>query len=167
VTNEVDSEVLAPELAHAAVQGITGALQSGELGFPVIDVEAKIVAAQVQEDLSSDIAFQAAGADAVHKALRDNMVVLEPVMRTEVTVPEEYLGPVNADLNARRAEIREVIIRGKLRQIEALVPLGNMFDYSDKVRSLSQGRASWTMEPAAYAPVSEETLRKMLNPDDF
>jgi elongation factor G len=167
VSNEVDSEVLTPELAHAAEQGILGALQSGELGYPVIDVQATITAATVQPDVSNDIAFQAAGADAVHKALRDNMVLLEPVMRTEVTVPEEYLGPVTADLNARRAEIREVIARGKLRQIEALVPLAKMFDYSDKVRSLTQGRASWTMEPAAYAPVPEETVRQMLNPDNF
>jgi elongation factor G len=167
VVNKVDSEVLSPELAHAAEQGITGALQSGELGYPVIDVQATIIAAQVQQDVSNDIAFQAAGADAVHKALRDNMVLLEPVMRTEVTVPEEFLGPVTADLNARRAEIREVIARGKLRQIEALVPLAKMFDYSDKVRSLTQGRAGWTMEPAAYAPVPEETVRQMLNPDNF
>jgi elongation factor G len=167
VSNEVDTELLAPELAYAAEQGITGALQSGELGYPVIDVQATIRAAQLQEELSNDIAFQAAGADAVHKALRDNMVLLEPVMRTEVTVPEEYLGPVNADLNARRAEIREVLSRGKLRVIEALVPLAKMFDYSDKVRSLTQGRASWTMEPAAYAPVPEETRRQMFGSDDF
>ncbi len=167
VNNEVASEILPPELAHAAEQGILGALQSGSLGYPVIDVQATIRAAEVQQDLSNDIAFQAAGADAVNKALRDNLVVLEPVMRTEVTVPEEYLGPVTGDLNARRAEIREVIARGKLQQIEALVPLAKMFDYSDKVRSLTQGRASWTMEPAAYTPVSEETLRQMLNPDSF
>ena len=81
--------------------------------------------------------------------------------------PEEYLGPVTADMNARRAEIREVITRGKLRVVEALVPLAKMFDYSDKVRSLTQGRASWTMEPSAYAPVSEETRRQMMNPDGF
>jgi elongation factor G len=167
VTNLVDSEVLPPELAYAAEQGITGALQSGELGYPVIDVQATITAAQVQPDLSNDIAFQAAGADAVHQALRGNMVLLEPVMRTEVTVPEDYLGPVSADLNARRASISELLTRGKLRVIEALVPLRLMFDYSDKVRSLTQGRAGWTMEPAAYAPVPDDVLRQMLNPDDF
>jgi elongation factor G len=82
-------------------------------------------------------------------------------MKTEVTIPEEYLGPVTADMNARRAEIREVLIRGKLRVVEALVALAKMFDYSDKVRSLTQGRASWTMEPSAYAPVDAETRRQM------
>ena len=89
------------------------------------------------------------------------MTLLEPVMKTEVTVPEDYLGPVTADMNARRADIREMLTRGKLRIIEALVPLAKMFDYSDKVRSLTQGRASWTMEPSAYAPVDPETRRAM------
>jgi elongation factor G len=167
VENALPDGALTPELAHAAEQGVRGALQSGELGYPVIDVKATLRGAQMQQDLSNDIAFAAAGADAIHKALRDNIVVLEPVMHCEVTIPEEYLGPVTADLNARRAEIREVLSRGRLRVIEALVPLRMMFDYSDKVRSLTQGRASWTMEPSAYAPVPDEVLRQMLSPHGF
>jgi elongation factor G len=161
VTSSVAPEELPPLLVNAAEQGIRGALQSGELGYPVINVQASLVGGQMQQELSNEIAFQAAGADAVHKALRDNFILLEPVMHTEVTVPEEYLGAVSADLNARRAEITQVLLRGKLRVIEALVPLRLMFDYSDKVRSLSQGRASWTMEPKAYAPVPEDVLREM------
>jgi elongation factor G len=167
VDNKIPPEMLPPELALAAEQGIRGALSSGELGYPVINVKATMLAAEVQEELSNDIAFTAAATDAVHKALRDNMVLLEPVMGVEVTVPEEYLGPISSDLNARRAEITEVLARGKLRIIEAAVPLRLMFDYSDKVRSLSQGRAGWTMEPRAYAPVPDEVLRAMLNPDEF
>ena len=163
VINQIPPESLTPELMYAAEQGIRYALQSGELGYPVIGVKATLKSAVMQEDLSNDIAFQAAGADAFNKAIRGNMVLLEPVMLTEVAVPEEYLGPVTADMNARRAEIREVITRGKLRVIEALVPLAKMFDYSDKVRSLTQGRASWTMEPSAYAPVDAETLRQMVS----
>jgi elongation factor G len=166
VVNKVPPEALLPEFIAAAEQGIRGALQSGELGYPVIDVQCTILAGQMQEGVSNDVAFQVAGSDAVHKALKDNMKLLEPVMRTEVTVPEEYLGPVTADMNARRAEITQVLTRGKLRVIEALVPLAKMFDYSDKVRSLSQGRASWTMEPKAYAPVSDDFLRGLLNPDE-
>ncbi len=167
VANALPDEALTPELAHAAEQGVRGALQSGQLGYPVIDMKATLQAAQMDEALSNDIAFSAAGADAVNRALRDNFVLLEPVMHCEVTIPEEYLGPVTADLNARRAEIREVLTRGRLRVIEALVPLRLMFDYSDKVRSLTQGRASWTMEPSAYAPAPDEVLRQMLNPDGF
>src|SRR5262249_5125860 len=114
----------------------------------------------MDQQFSSDVAFQAAGADAVHKAFRDNFVLLEPMMHLEVTVPEEYLGAITADLNARRAEIEQLYTRGKLRVIEGLVPLNRMFDYSDKVRSLSQGRASWTMEPHSYAPAPDEVLKE-------
>jgi elongation factor G len=167
VENKIPPETLPPELLAAAEQGIRGALSSGELGYPVINVKATLLAAQMQEELSNDIAFTAAATDAVHKALRDNMVLLEPVMRVEVTVPEEYLGPITADLNARRAEITQVIPRGKLRVIEGLSPLRLMFDYSDKVRSLSQGRAGWTMEPKAYAPAPPEVLRGMRGGEDI
>ncbi|MBI2804833.1 MAG: elongation factor G [Planctomycetes bacterium] len=161
VINAIPPEALPGEFSLAAEQGIRFALQSGELGYPVIGVKATMRAAQLHEVDSNDIAFQAAGADAVNRALKGNMTLLEPVMNTEVMIPEDYLGPVTADLNARRAEIREVLTRGKLRVIEALVPLAKMFDYSDKVRSLTQGRASWTMAPSAYAPVDAETRRQM------
>ncbi len=167
VENKIPPEMLPPELAAAAEQGIRGALLSGELGYPVINVRATLTGGEMDEELSNDIAFQAAGADAVHRALRDNMVLLEPVMHVEVTVPEEYLGPVTADMNARRAEITQLLSRGKLRVIEALVPLRQMFDYSDKVRSLTQGRAGWTMQPRAYAPVPDDVLRALLNPEEF
>jgi len=166
VESAIAPEKLPSEFVSAAEQGIRGALQSGELGYPVINVKATLLDGQMQEGLSNEIAFQAAGSDAVHKALRDNIIMLEPVMRTEVTIPEEYLGPVTADLNARRAEITQVLLRGKLRVIEALVPLRLMFDYSDKVRSLSQGRASWTMEPKAYGPVPDDVVRGWLNPEE-
>jgi elongation factor G len=166
VVSRVAPETLPAELIAAAEQGIRGALLSGELGYPVINVRATITGGQMDQESSNEVAFQAAGADAVHKALRDNMVLLEPVMHLEVTVPEEYLGPVTADLNARRAEITQLLSRGKLRVIEALVGLRSMFDYSDKVRSLTQGRAGWTMEPRSYAPVPEDVVRGLLNPGD-
>jgi len=165
VESRVAPDAVPPEFIAAAEQGIRGALQSGELGYPVINVRATITGGQLDTESSNEVAFQAAGADAVHKALRDNMVLLEPVMHLEVTVPEDYLGPVTADLNARRAEITQLLTRGKLRVIEALVALARMFDYSDKVRSLTQGRASWTMEPRSYAPVPDDVLRMLLNPD--
>jgi elongation factor G len=165
VENRITAEGFPSEFIAASEQGIRGAFQSGELGYPVINVRAAILGGEVDPATSNEVAFQAAGADAVHKALRDNMVLLEPVMHLDVTVPEEYLGPVTADLNARRAEITQLLTRGKLRVIEALVPLARMFDYSDKVRSLTQGRAGWTMEPRSYAPVPDDVLRNLLNPD--
>jgi elongation factor G len=166
VETKVDSETLPPLFAASAEQGVRGALESGELGYPVMNVKATIHSAEVDPELSNETAFQAAGADAVHKALRDNIVLLEPFMHLEVTVPEEFLGPVTADLSARRADIREVLQRGKLRVIEAVVPLSKMFDYADKVRSLSQGRASSTMEPHSYAPAPDEVLHALLHPEE-
>jgi elongation factor G len=166
VINRLDPEALPPLLVAAAEHGLRGALQSGELGYPVMNVKATLVDAEMDEQFSNETAFQAAGADAVHKALRNNFVLLEPVMHLEVTVPEEFLGPVTADLNARRAEIQEVLTRGKLRVVEALVPLAKMFDYADKVRSLSQGRASSTMEPHSYRQAPDDFLRGLLNPED-
>jgi elongation factor G len=81
-------------------------------------------------------------------------------------VPEEFLGAVTGDLNSRRAEITQLLQRGKLRAIEALVPLRRMFDYVDKVRSLSQGRASWSMEPQSFAPAPDDVLNALLHPED-
>ena len=83
-------------------------------------------------------------------------------MRAEVSVPDEYFGDVIGDLNSRRAEIAATHSRGKLRVIEARVPLERMFGYASAVRSVSQGRASYTLEPFAYAPAPEEKLREFL-----
>lgn len=162
----VDSSKLTPLFANAVEQGVRSALQSGEVGYPVIDVAARLVNAEMHPVDSNEVAFQAAAADAVNQALKDNIVLLEPVMHLEVTVPEDYLGPVTADLNARRAEIRDVLFRGNLRVIEAMVPLARTFDYADTVRSLSQGRASYTLEPHRYEPAPEEVLRKLLGEDE-
>src|SRR5205823_4016517 len=128
-----------------------------------LNVLATITGYTIDPAQSTDVAVQAAAADAVHKALRNNIVLLEPVMHLEVTVPEDYLGPVTADLNARRAEITQLLTRGRLRVIEALVPLARMFDYADKVRSLSQGRASSTMEPHSYRPAPPEVQESFFN----
>lgn len=154
--------------APAIEQSLRESMQSGWLGYPVINLHVTIES--VQESLEvppamNETAVQSSASNALNEALKDNVMLLEPVMRTEVTIPEDYLGPVTADLNARRAEITQVFARGKLRVVEALAPLAKMFDYSDKVRSLAQGRASWTMEPKSYAPVPEDVLKQLLNPD--
>lgn len=168
VKTDLNPETLPPLLLAAAENGLRGALDSGELGFPIMKVQATLVGAVMDEQLSNETAFQAAAADAVRKAMRENIVLLEPVMRLEVTVPEDYLGPITADLTIRRAEIKQILSRerSKLRVVEAIVPLRSMFDYADKVRSLSQGRASSTMEPYTYAPAPSEVLQAMLHPED-
>jgi elongation factor G len=166
VDSRVDPEAIPYEFVAAAEQGIRGALESGELGYPVMNVRASILGGEVNQELSNETAFQAAGADAVRKAMRDNIVLLEPVLKVEVTVPEDYLGPVTADLNARRADITEMLARGKTRVIEAEVPAARMFDYAEEVRSLSQGRATPSMEPLKYRPAPDDVLHAMLHPEE-
>src|SRR5262249_61036408 len=100
-------------------------------------------------------------------ARRDSAVSWEPVRPAEGTIPEESTGPVPAALNPRRAEIDKIDARGKLSLIAARVPLARMFDYSDKIRSLTQGRAGWTMEPHAYAPAPDDVLRGLLGTGEF
>ena len=163
--NALPPGTLAPTALSAIEQGVRSALQSGELGYPVIDVRVTLEQVETRPDQSTDLALQTAAADAVNRALKDNITLLEPVMRLEVTVPEMYLGPITADLSARRAEITEIQTRGGLRIVHALVPLARMFDYADAVRSASQGRASYTMEPARYAPAPDEVLQHMLGLD--
>lgn len=165
--NALPAGKLTPLFLNAVEQAVRSSLQSGEVGYPVIDVKVTLADAQMHPTDSNEVAFQAATADAIGQAIRNNIQLLEPVMRLEVTVPENYLGPVTADLNVRRAEITELRSSGNLRIIEASVPLARMFDYADAVRSLTQGRASYSLEPYRYAPAPDEVLRQLLGMDSF
>jgi elongation factor G len=152
----------APGTIAALEQAVRGALESGLLGYPVINVAVTVTALADNSAVPpalNELAVQAAAADAVNQALRDNMVLLEPIMHVEVHVPEESLGPVTADLSARRAEIDHTAPRGKWWVVEARAPLAKMFDYADKLRSLSQGRASSSMEPHSYREAPPEVLQ--------
>jgi len=112
---------------------------------------------------SSTLAFRQAGALAFREAVeKAHPVFLEPIMRLQVTTPEVYLGGVTADLNGRRAEIKEVEHRGRYRILFAHAPLAEMFGYSTQLRSLTQGRGTSTMEPHSYAPVPTHVAERML-----
>jgi len=165
VRSTLKPDVLPEAFEDAAVEGLRSALQSGELGYPVMGVSATLIKGEHDQETSNEVAFGVAASDAVGKALRKNILLLEPVMKVEVSTPEEFLGPITGDLNARHAEIRDIMVRGKLRVVEALVPMARLFDYADKIRSLSKGRASSTMEPYAYAPAPDDVLQRMLNPE--
>jgi elongation factor G len=167
VSSRLKPDDLPAAFVAAAEQGVRGALDSGELGYPVMNVKATIVGGQADEELSNDTAFQAAGADAVRKAMRDNMQLLEPWMKLQVQVPAEFVGSVIADIGARRGEVTKLDTPDRIGTVEALVPLAGMFDYADKVRSLSQGRASSTLEPFAYRPAPDEVMQRLLHPEDF
>ena len=113
----------------------------------------------VHETESNAMAFRMAGGDAFHRALREaGIVLLEPIMRLEVTVPEENLGELVGDLQQRRAVITRTHNRGKNTVIEAQAPLANLFGYAGAMRGLSQGRATCTMEPSSYGPAPPEVL---------
>ena len=159
VTNQVKPTVLPPLLAAAAERGLRGALGSGEMSFPLLFVQAVILDAQVDPQFSTETAFEIAATNAVNQAQKDNSILLEPIMKTRVTVPEEFVGNVIGDLQARRASIERLDAMGRYTEIDALVPLAKMFDYADKVRSLSQGRAGSTMEPHSYGPAPDEVVR--------
>jgi elongation factor G len=132
-------------------------------GYPLTNVSVSLTDGAFHEVDSSEVAFNAAASHALNKAVeKAGLVLLEPIMRLEVVLPEEYLGDVLADLNNRRAEIAEIKTRGKLRFIEGRVPLAAMFGYATAVRSVSQGRATFTLEPLAYAPVPQKQYEELL-----
>lgn len=111
---------------------------------------------------SNEHAFRFAAADALSKAVQEaGAVLLEPIMKLEVVTPEDYLGNITGDLSSRRALIDKTFTRGKLMVVEARAPLEKMFGYSTAVRSLSQGRASYSMEPLEYAAAPDSMLESL------
>jgi elongation factor G len=113
---------------------------------------------------SSEVAFEAAGSIALQQAVEKAGVrLLEPIMRLQVVAPNEYFGDITADLMSRRAEISQTELKGQTtRVITAIVPLASMFGYSTTVRSLTQGRATYSMEPSHYAVVPDEVAKTLL-----
>ncbi len=136
-------------------KGIRSAALSGVLaGYPVTDFTVTLIDGSYHEVDSSEFAFQMAGRIAFQDAMRKGgPVFLEPIMSLEVDVPEEFMGSVIGDLNTRRAKIVELGNRGKIKTTRCEVPLSEMFNYANALRSLTQGRASFSMEPAFYAEV--------------
>ena len=129
----------------------------------MIDIKITILDGSYHEVDSSDLAFQQAGslafADAVRKA---QPVLLEPVMSLQVIAPEQFYGQVQGDLTRRRAVIQQATQRGKVRVINALAPLAEMFGYASDLRGSTQGRATYTMEPYEYRQVPEQISQKVL-----
>jgi len=144
--------------------GVREAAMSGVLaGYQLINARVRLVDGKAHEVDSSDVAFHAAAAIGFREAARAaGLYLLEPIMDLEVVVPEEYMGAVLKDLQARRTEISDLGCRGHLRVIAARAPLAEMFGYATVVRSLSQGRASYTLAPAAYAEVPASLEKEIL-----
>ena len=134
------------------------ALQSGVVaGYPVVDVRVSLVDGSYHDVDSSEMAFRVAGSLALKEGLRKSApVMLEPVMDVEVVTPHEYMGDLIGDLSARRGKVGGMTDRGDAQVIGASVPLGEMFGYSTRLRSLSQGRAVFTMQFSHYDEVAPE-----------
>jgi elongation factor G len=156
---ELPEMFLAPVVEVLTEQGEGG----GSLGFPLMHVKITVLGGEVHETGSNELAFRYAAGDAFEKALREaGIVLLEPIMRIEVTVPEEHLGDIMGDLQQRRAIITRTHTRGRNTVIEAHAPLANLFGYSSAMRGLSQGRATCTMEPHSYGPAPPEVLESFM-----
>ena len=151
-------------LLMAAVETLNEqGLGGGSLGFPLMQTKITVLGGQVDEAQSSELAFRLAASDAFNKGLREaGVVLLEPIMRLEITVPEENLGDIVSDLQQRRAVIVRTQLRGGATVIEAHAPLAKLFGYSNAMRGLSQGRATCTMEPHAYGPAPADVLATFL-----
>lgn len=163
VANFVSTDVLPNTFGAAAEQALKDALQTGEFGFPMMNVQAKILGAKFDPQKSTEEAFVRAAVEAYREATRGNVQLLEPIMKVLVTTPAEFLGNVIGDLSARRGQIeRQEPTSGGLFEVEALVPLRVMFGYADEVRSLSQGRAAGSLEPHSYQPAPHEVVRQLL-----
>ncbi|MAT14229.1 MAG: elongation factor G [Planctomyces sp.] len=164
VESKMKPDALPPKMAETLKQSIKDQAQSGgSVGYPLIRVKLTIMDVDYREGETTDVALQAAAGDAVYEALdKAGAVLLEPMMKLKVTTPQEFLGNIQSDLNARRALIVNSEQKGNLIVMEAEVALSEMFGYSTQVRSLSQGRASYSMEPLKYAEAPPEVLREMM-----
>ena len=163
--NKIVGGVIPKEYIGPIDQGIQGAMKAGVIaGYPVVDVIATVFDGSFHEVDSSEMAFKIAGSMAFKEAMaKANPAVLEPIMKVTVTVPEDYMGDVMGDLNSRRGQIQGMIARSGAQQIDAAVPLSEMFGYATDMRSKTQGRGQYTMEPSHYIEAPKSVAEGITN----
>ena len=162
--NEITGGVIPKEFIPAVDAGIQGAMQAGVMaGYPVVDVKVHLTFGSYHEVDSSEMAFKIAGSMAFQEACRKaGACLLEPIMKVSVIAPEEYLGNVIGDLTSRRGQILGQEARPGAQQIDALVPLSEMFGYATDLRSRTQGRGQYTMEPHSYVEIPKNIAEKIV-----
>ncbi len=162
--NKIVGGAIPKEYIPAVDQGIQGAMQSGVLaGYNVVDVKVTLYDGSYHEVDSSEMAFKIAGSMAFKEACRKaEPVIMEPIMKVAVIVPEQYMGDVIGDLNSRRGQIQGMEARNGVEQIDAFVPLSEMFGYATDLRSRTQGRGQYSMEPSHYIELPKSLSEKII-----
>jgi len=162
--NKIVGGVIPREYIPSVDKGIQEALQNGVLyGYPIPDIEVELVFGSYHDVDSSEIAFKVAGSRAIINACKQaNPVLMEPIMRVEATTPENYMGDVIGDINSRRGKINSIGQQGSNQHIKAVVPLSEMFGYATDLRSLSQGRANFSMDFSHYDKVPTQVEEKLM-----
>ena len=163
--NKVVGGAIPKEYIPAIDAGIQGAMLAGTVaGYPVVDVKVTLYDGSYHEVDSSEMAFKIAGSMAFKEAMRKaDPTLLEPIMKVCVIVPDEYMGDVIGDLNSRRGQIQGYEMRSGAQQIDAFVPLAEMFGYATDLRSRTQGRGQYTMEPSHYIELPKSLQEKLIN----
>lgn len=161
--NAASPALVPPQFLKGVRTGLEESLQAGPIaGFPVLGVKATLKGGGFQDNVSDEIAFKIAAAMCMRTVLRAAQPkLLEPVMALEVLVPENFLSNVITDLNSRKARVNNVTLRGTLQVVEATAPLSEMFGYSTELRSVTQGRATYSMQFSHYEQVSKQTLDRI------
>ena len=162
---KISSDIIPHDFRPVVEEGIRDGLSTGVLGsFPLVDVRVSVVSGQWHPVDSSEIAFRSAASMSLREAaLAARPVLLEPIMALEIELPGEHRGDVLGDLNMRRGQVRDVAQRDGTRAIEASVPLAELFGYATTLRSLTRGRAGYTMEPTRFDVVPESLCRELMN----
>ena len=163
--NQITGGAIPKEFIPCVDQGIRGAMQAGVLaGYQVVDVKVTLIDGSFHEVDSSEMAFKIAGSMAFKEACQKaGPTLLEPIMKVSVIVPDEYMGDVIGDLNSRRGQIQGFEARSGAQQIDAFVPLAEMFGYATDLRSRTQGRGQYTMEPSHYIEIPKSIQEKIID----
>lgn len=161
----VSKEVIPAEFHLPIKQGLSDALMTGVLGnYPLVDLDVNVIGGEAHPVDSSEMAFRTTAVMALRDAVGQSMpTLLEPIMKLEIIAPEEHLGDVMNDLNGRRGRIREIEARDAVQIVHVDVPLAEMFGYATTLRSLTKGRASYTMEPQSFEAVPDSMQETILN----
>jgi elongation factor G len=163
--NKIVRGAIPREFISPVEKGITESTKCGVLaGYPVTDILVKLVDGSYHEVDSSELAFRMAGSMALVDGLKNaGCILLEPIMDIEVVTPLEYMGDVIGDLSSRRCRVESMSTRGNVKVIRGFVPLAEVFGYATAIRSLTQGRATYTMEPYSYAEIPKQIASTIIN----